>query len=151
MLIAISLFGAMLAKPALAKNGDAGGDGDSGENHDSSDYHDPIYNHFVLGIGDSYYNLWFWADFYGPSSSVSSGYPNYGYGFGVSFYRSHYVYTLLIRIPSLSLVYIQQQEPKRTLPNSNYWYYCKKAKGDYPYIKECPSGWTLVISQPDTQ
>ncbi|HTY98278.1 MAG TPA: hypothetical protein VMB75_00475 [Rhodocyclaceae bacterium] len=31
---------------------------------------------------------------------------------------------------------------------ANYWYYCAKAKGYYPYVKECPSGWQRVPAQP---
>lgn len=31
---------------------------------------------------------------------------------------------------------------------SNAWYYCEAAGTYYPYIKECPSGWTIVMPQP---
>jgi hypothetical protein len=37
-------------------------------------------------------------------------------------------------------------------PESGYWYYCKDAKGYYPYVKRCPSGWMKVVpssSPPD--
>jgi hypothetical protein len=29
-----------------------------------------------------------------------------------------------------------------------YWYYCERSKSYYPYVKECPSGWTRVAPQP---
>jgi hypothetical protein len=29
-----------------------------------------------------------------------------------------------------------------------YWYYCKEPQGYYPYVKQCPSGWTKVIPTP---
>ena len=44
---------------------------------------------------------------------------------------------------------IGQQEPplfKQTTPQSqDYWYFCTKPEGYYPYIKKCPSGWLKVI------
>lgn len=29
-----------------------------------------------------------------------------------------------------------------------YWYYCKEPQGYYPYVKQCPSGWTKVVPFP---
>jgi len=28
------------------------------------------------------------------------------------------------------------------------WYYCQSSKGYYPYVKECPGGWTRVAPEP---
>lgn len=54
-------------------------------------------------------------------------------------------------------VYIEQQPapaapaaPVAAAP-TNYWYYCAAAKGYYPYVKECPSGWQKVLPQPPGQ
>jgi hypothetical protein len=33
-------------------------------------------------------------------------------------------------------------------PASVYWYYCEDAKAYYPYVKECPSGWVPILTQP---
>jgi len=33
-------------------------------------------------------------------------------------------------------------------PASNYWYYCHRPDGYYPYVKECPGGWERVTPQP---
>jgi len=33
-------------------------------------------------------------------------------------------------------------------PASNYWYYCHRPDGYYPYVKECPGGWDRVTPQP---
>ncbi len=51
-------------------------------------------------------------------------------------------------------VYIEQTPPAATQAPApaaqNYWYYCAAAKGYYPYVKECPSGWQRVLPQPAT-
>lgn len=31
------------------------------------------------------------------------------------------------------------------------WYYCDSAKGYYPYIRSCPSGWRAVAANPQNQ
>ena len=46
--------------------------------------------------------------------------------------------------PSAPQTYVQSRD---TAPAS-YWYYCQSAKGYYPYVKECPSGWQRVAPQP---
>jgi len=46
--------------------------------------------------------------------------------------------------PSAPQTYVQSRD---TAPES-YWYYCQSAKGYYPYVKECPSGWQRVAPQP---
>lgn len=52
-------------------------------------------------------------------------------------------------------VYIEQQATppvsSQAAPQTNYWYYCDAAKGYYPYVKECPSGWQRVLPQPPGQ
>jgi hypothetical protein len=55
-----------------------------------------------------------------------------------------------------SQVYIEQPAaPAPAAPVAaapvNYWYYCAAAKGYYPYVKECPSGWQKVSPQPPGQ
>jgi hypothetical protein len=50
-------------------------------------------------------------------------------------------------------IYIEQPatlpEPEAVLPQPpGYWYYCSAAKGYYPYVRECPSGWQKVAPQP---
>jgi len=59
--------------------------------------------------------------------------------------RTHPVVT----VPSASPVYIQQgTEPQSAteLPD-NYWHYCQKPEGYYPYVKKCPDGWMQVVPQ----
>ncbi len=52
--------------------------------------------------------------------------------------------------PSQPPVYIERQD--EAVPHSEaqqYWYFCKSAKGYYPYVKECPEGWHKVLPQPE--
>ncbi len=39
-------------------------------------------------------------------------------------------------------VYVQ-----RDAPQQNYWYYCQNPQGYYPYVQQCPGGWTTVAPQ----
>ena len=39
-------------------------------------------------------------------------------------------------------VYVQ---PNRQQEESDYWYFCTKPQGYYPYIKRCPGGWLKVV------
>jgi hypothetical protein len=43
-------------------------------------------------------------------------------------------------------VYVEQT-PASSQP-SPVWYYCRKPKGYYPYIKQCPAGWQIVPQTP---
>ncbi len=42
--------------------------------------------------------------------------------------------------------YIQQDPSPPSAPQ--YWYYCQKPQGYYPYVKECSVGWMQVVPQP---
>ena len=47
-------------------------------------------------------------------------------------------------------VVIERQAPVYVQPNqrqeeSDYWYFCTKPQGYYPYVKNCPSGWLKVV------
>lgn len=50
--------------------------------------------------------------------------------------------------PPQPQVYIEQAPPAEPSAPA-YWYYCKSAKGYYPYIKECPEAWQKVLPQPE--
>ncbi|HMK61818.1 MAG TPA: hypothetical protein VK452_11840 [Dissulfurispiraceae bacterium] len=63
-------------------------------------------------------------------------YPYYYYP-----YRPYYVEPPVI-IERESPVYVR---PNRQRDEQDYWYYCKKPQGYYPYIKRCPSGWLKVV------
>ncbi len=38
--------------------------------------------------------------------------------------------------------------PAAPAPVQQFWYYCDAAKGYYPYVASCPSGWRTVPAQP---
>jgi hypothetical protein len=88
------------------------------------------------GHGGGHFNVWLgpgwgWDPFFYPY------YPSYPY------------YPYYSQPP----VVIQQQPQEYVMPEpqrqeTNYWYYCKEAKGYYPYIKRCPGGWMKVVPAP---
>jgi hypothetical protein len=63
-------------------------------------------------------------------------------------------YPVVIENPAPQ-IYIEQQPASVAAPaaaaQDNYWYYCAAAKGYYPYVKKCPSGWQQVSPQPPGQ
>jgi hypothetical protein len=38
--------------------------------------------------------------------------------------------------------------PSIVAPAADYWYHCPSANAYYPYVTECPEGWTPVVPQP---
>jgi hypothetical protein len=83
--------------------------------------------HFSVWLGPG----WGWDPFFYPY------YPSYPY------------YPYYSQPP----VVIQQQPQEYVMPEpqrqeTNYWYFCKEAKGYYPYIKKCPGGWMKVVPAP---
>ncbi len=40
-------------------------------------------------------------------------------------------------------VYVQPTPPPQT-----YWYHCQNPQGYYPYVQQCPGGWTQVTPTP---
>jgi len=36
-------------------------------------------------------------------------------------------------------------------PAPGYWYYCAASQAYYPYVQECPGGWTPVLPTPPTE
>lgn len=102
-----------------------------------------------LGIGvGGYYNPGFYGSgFYGPDYY---GYRSYGYP-GPYFNAPIYNYPPTVIVPATPPVYIQQEQPGSVQKQTNYWYYCQKPDGYYPYVKECPGGWLQVAPQPLVQ
>lgn len=102
----------------------------------------------LLGYGLGYYGSR--APYYPRSYGYGYGYPprgdppNYGYAQG-------YGYAPVVTVPSAPPIYIQRQEVVQVQPQaqaSNYWHYCQKPEGYYPYVKNCPGGWLQVAPQP---
>jgi hypothetical protein len=75
---------------------------------------------------------------------------------GPMWYPPPYYYPpqVIVVPPAQPTVYIeqQQQEAEPAAPTAGahqYWYFCKSAKGYYPYVKECPEAWQKVLPQPE--
>ncbi|WP_040851483.1 hypothetical protein [Nitrosospira lacus] len=90
---------------------------------------------------------------YGYGYGYGPGY-GYGYGPGYGYAPYGYGYPPVMTVPSAPPVYIQQQpqviqtQPIAPPAQANYWHYCRKPEGYYPYIKNCPDGWLQVAPQP---
>ena len=106
------------------------------------------------GYGLGYYGrVPYYSPYYGYPPAY--GYAPYGYapGYGASPYG--YGYPPVVTVPSAPPIYMPQQ-PKimQTQPveppaqATNYWHYCRKPEGYYPYIRNCPDGWLRVAPQP---
>lgn len=74
----------------------------------------------------------------------------FGPTWGPWFYPPPYYYQppVVVLPPSPPPVYIEQYEAAGENVQQ-YWYYCRGAKGYYPYVKECPEGWQKVLPQPE--
>lgn len=85
-----------------------------------------------------------------------------GFGFFVGdpffwspyYYRPYYFYpryysSPALIVPSAPSVYIEQNTvPKVQSIEPNNWNYCPNPEGYYPHVKECPTGWQRIESQP---
>ena len=59
------------------------------------------------------------------------------------------VYPSPVVVESSPPVYIERGSVGTSdAASAEYWYYCRKPRGYYPYVKECPGGWQEVAPQP---
>ena len=71
---------------------------------------------------------------------------------GPVWYPPPYYYppqVIVVPPPAPPPVYIEQPAPAVQSAQQQYWYYCARAKGYYPYVKDCPEGWQKVLPQPE--
>jgi hypothetical protein len=80
-------------------------------------------------------HVWWGPRIYIGPPVVWAPYPYYTYS-------PSYTYSPPVVVESPP-VYIQQQP---AAPTS--WYYCQEPQGYYPYVSECPGGWTPVAPTP---
>lgn len=117
-----------------------------GGHHHHRDHH---HGHYRLGINmGGYYNPGFFgAGAYNPRAYGyrSYGYPNQFIG------APAYGYQPIVAAPVAPPVYIQQEQPRPVQAQTNFWHYCQKPEGYYPYVKSCPGGWLQVAPQPAAQ
>ncbi|TCS32606.1 hypothetical protein EDC30_12130 [Paucimonas lemoignei] len=91
----------------------------------------------------------------GPSVGWSWHYPGaYAYpGYAYPSYSPYYYpYSPpVVVVPSAPTTYIERSQPEESLapPSAGDWYYyCRKPEGYYPYVRQCPGGWQRVPAQP---
>lgn len=89
-------------------------------------------------------SIWFGPGWWGPW-----GYPYY-YDPYYPYYPYSYPYYAepSVVIEKQAPVYVQ---PNRQQEESDYWYFCTKPQGYYPYVKRCPSGWLKVVPSAPTE
>ena len=78
-----------------------------------------------------------------------------GFHFGVPLYHHWYyapapVYYYppapVVVQPPAPAVYVERGD---VVPESaGTWYFCRESNSYYPYVKQCPGGWTRVPAQP---
>ncbi len=79
------------------------------------------HGHFSFGT-----SIWLGPGFWGPG------------WWGPPYY--YYSPPVVVQQPP---VYVQPAPPAPT-----YWYYCQNPQGYYPYVQQCPGGWTQVTPSP---
>lgn len=130
MLALAFLIGAAVCTNAWARPGERGhaqgfhGDGFHGNRFHGNGFHEHGFHDHSrarLGIAIGAPLWWYGPGWYGPGWY---GGPYYGYPYG-------YPYAL----PPVGYV-----ERGATL-----WYYCSSPQGYYPYVKECGTGWRVVV------
>ncbi len=75
-------------------------------------------------------SIWVGPGWWGP----------WGYPYSYPYYP-YYAESPVV-IEKQASVYVQ---PNRQQEESDYWYFCTKPQGYYPYIKRCPGGWLKVV------
>ncbi|MBD5802138.1 hypothetical protein AZOA_15640 [Azoarcus sp. Aa7] len=101
-------------------------------------------SHSSLGVHIGIPLFWGWpGPYYGYSPyRYYEPYPYYGY-------PSYYAYPPAVTVPSSPPVYIERDDADDDRKSAgNYWYYCDRPEGYYPYVKECPGGWERVAPRP---
>ena len=80
---------------------------------------------------------------FGVHFGVPVGYPWYP----AYYYPGPYYYPapVVVQQPSPP-VYVERSD---SVPEgAGTWYFCRESNGYYPYVKQCPGGWTRVPAQP---
>ncbi|MDD5248325.1 MAG: hypothetical protein PHY45_05040 [Rhodocyclaceae bacterium] len=107
--------------------------------HAHGDWHGSWHGH------GEWHRHWGGAIYFGPTF----GWPPYATPFD-----DPYAMSPLATTPEPPPIYIERGDsgsPPEVAPSpTRYWYYCEAAAAYYPYVKDCPGGWTRVLPQPPT-
>lgn len=82
--------------------------------------------------GGWYGHYYPWGPRFYWGGSIFLGPPWYPYGY----------YTSPPVVAQPPPVYAEPEQPQQ-----NYWYYCQKPQGYYPYVQRCPGGWMKVVPE----
>jgi hypothetical protein len=78
-----------------------------------------------------------------------------GFHFGVPLFHAWHYYPApvyyyppapVVVQPSAPAVYMERSDVVPEGPGT--WYFCRESNSYYPYVKQCPGGWTRVPAQP---
>jgi hypothetical protein len=77
------------------------------------------------------------------------------FGFPIGFYQPWYYSPPPAYYYPAAPVYVQPPAPPQYVERSDVvpegpgtWYFCRESNTYYPYVKQCPGGWTRVPAQP---
>ena len=122
----------LLTVTAEARGGHGGG-GHGGGFHGG--FHGGHFHHF--GGSRVFIGGFFGFPYYYP----------YGY-YPYPYYYPYYGYPYSYPYAYPDSAYPDTQLPVPSEPQQSYWYYCQDAQGYYPYVRNCPGGWTQVVPTP---
>lgn len=102
------------------------------------------------GRGGSHFGIVIGGPYWGPAWYSPYYYPLYD----PFYYPFYYPYAPVVTAPSVPEEYIERPRNEQSYESSEpsgFWYYCRKSKAYYPYVKECPGGWQKVPAQPPSE
>ena len=80
---------------------------------------------------------------------------HFGFHFGVPLFHSWHHYPAPVYYYPVAPVVVQPPAPPVYVERSDVvpesagtWYFCRESNTYYPYVKQCPGGWTRVPAQP---
>jgi hypothetical protein len=83
------------------------------------------------------------------------GHFSLGFNFGVPLFSPWYYHPApgyyypaapVLMQPPAPAVYVERSDVVPEGPGT--WYFCRESNTYYPYVKQCPGGWTRVPAQP---
>ncbi len=103
---------------------------------------------FGIWLGPSWDSFW-----WGPQLYPSTPYYPYGYRYGYPYRYSYpYPYGSYDRYYVAPPLVVQPAPPEEAPEGggeADSWYRCEDPQGYYPYVRECPGGWTAVPATPE--
>ena len=98
--------------------------------------------------GHGYYGRPYYRGHSSVGVGVVIGAPlGWGYYPGWYSYAPAYSYPSTVVIESSPPVYVERGPAGQSGGDS--WYYCRKSRAYYPYVKNCPAGWERVAPRPE--